>query len=735
MLSDNLWRTISCVCFASMLLASGVLAEEPNRDSFALLVGADRYPSLGARQQLEGARNDVDLMRSVLRARFNIPSNNIFTLTGWDDSEEQFAPGSQAVAQPSYANICAALDHLAALAASGKAKRVIVLMSGHGDRVPATVRDGNIEPDGMDEIFVPPDFGAWDEQRQVFGNVIYDNQIGEWLTAITEHGATAWLMFDSCHSGTMSRTVGVEETARTLGGDALGIPESAWDAALGRSRAAKAAPGERDSPRGGGELDLSETGRIIAFYAANAHEFALELPLPAGAPSGAQKRHGLLTYCVAAALERCNSAITFGELMALVRTGYSRERHNATFPTPFVEGAAQRLVFGEGTRPAVPTIRLSRVTTDTGSTQYQIDAGALSGIQVGTVLRARVATRPQSANEAAPHVRVTKVQPTYSIVRPEAPRQGARAEPLPELARCEVVKAPLGELQVPTAIIGESVPREALLSAAKRVGLERFGRIVEAVADAEVVIRLADQQAKFFVKPKKHELCSTETRAFSSFATGDTRVAASELVNRLQRVFAHRNLSQVAGQMADVGARGLRLEVLRVLPDGRTTPADGTWIVDEKVAIRVANDSEHPLEYVLFYLDDGFGITRVPMPSPSILGPGDSVELRPPLVVKNPTRAREYLVAVAAPNSTRTPQLNLHFFVQSPLELDSATPTAALPEATTRSGGESPLTRLLEAVTRGTRSTFDTNALQRSESLIAVFSWHSRSRGLPAHDR
>ena len=61
----------------------------------------------------------------------------------------------------------------------------------------------NPEPDGLDEVFLPADVGRWQEGN--LNGAIMDDQIGKWLAQMRDKGADVWIVFDCCHSGSMSR--------------------------------------------------------------------------------------------------------------------------------------------------------------------------------------------------------------------------------------------------------------------------------------------------------------------------------------------------------------------------------------------------------------------------------------------------------------------------------------------------------------------------------------------------
>src|SRR5690606_15651718 len=114
--------------------------------------------------------------------------------------------------RPTCANIEAAFERLIAKAASGS--QVVILLSGHGFRFPLPesqtepLDPNNPEPDGLDEAFLPADY-------QAGKNMILDNQIAAWLDELRGKGSHVWIVFDSCHSGTMMRG-GEWEVARTI---------------------------------------------------------------------------------------------------------------------------------------------------------------------------------------------------------------------------------------------------------------------------------------------------------------------------------------------------------------------------------------------------------------------------------------------------------------------------------------------------------------------------------------
>ena len=228
----------------------------------ALLVGCTCYPSLEEHLQLEGPGNDVALMRRLLIDHYQFPPESIVTL-----AEESL--GGQKL--PTRDNIKGEFDRLAKVARTGD--EVVILLSGHGSQQP----DDNPpeEPDGLDETFLPRDVGKWSDNTKVVERAIIDDELGVWLNAIREKGASVWLIVDSCHSGTITRGNDVEKLRQVKPED-LGVPPDALSKAeqAAREERSRGMPDQASIKLPGGASGL------VAISAAQAGEPAPELPLP-----------------------------------------------------------------------------------------------------------------------------------------------------------------------------------------------------------------------------------------------------------------------------------------------------------------------------------------------------------------------------------------------------------------------------------------------------------------------
>ena len=83
--------------------------------------------------------------------------------------------------------------------------------SGHGSQM--RDREGD-EPDGFDETIVAADSGRSPAPIRD----ITDDELNLWLRKITERTPNVTLIFDFCHSGTVTRDLFAAKTHRTAGG-------------------------------------------------------------------------------------------------------------------------------------------------------------------------------------------------------------------------------------------------------------------------------------------------------------------------------------------------------------------------------------------------------------------------------------------------------------------------------------------------------------------------------------
>jgi hypothetical protein len=215
---------LSALALAIIALTSPASA----RENFAVLIGVNAYPNFGPKNQMRGPVNDVALMQSVLRARRFAEDHILMVADG--------IPGAQA---PTRKAIVQTLADVTDKATRGDF--VYLHFSGHGSQQPENVArtDRGHKPDGMNEIFLPRDTGAWSDKDHSVANVIVDFEMNTIVTTLRNKGVFVWAVFDSCHSGSMVRGAPVDDVVfRQVDPLLLGIPRDAIEKSTQQSAAA-----------------------------------------------------------------------------------------------------------------------------------------------------------------------------------------------------------------------------------------------------------------------------------------------------------------------------------------------------------------------------------------------------------------------------------------------------------------------------------------------------------------
>ena len=154
----------------------------------ALLVGINDYKNLpkkiagrGVSSDLRGSVNDVKIMKEVLTSQYGFSPDEIRVLTDKDATRN---------------NIKQVFKKWLISGSKG-GDLVLFFFSGHGSLIPDYSRD---EKDGKDEVLCPYDFKIRGGR-----NVILDDELGNWLREL--QGREVVVIIDSCHSGTMTRSI------------------------------------------------------------------------------------------------------------------------------------------------------------------------------------------------------------------------------------------------------------------------------------------------------------------------------------------------------------------------------------------------------------------------------------------------------------------------------------------------------------------------------------------------
>ncbi len=367
-------------------------AASDDRPKWALLIGINQYPRFAPRGQLSGCVNDVEVMRQALVNSFNFPESHVAVLTDRQATRE---------------GILTAMSEL--VQRVGQDDVVVVHYSGHGSQM--TDLEGD-EPDGFDETIVPHDSGREpDENRD-----IKDDEIYLWLKDLTAKTSSVTLVFDCCHSGTITRD--------DFGGAVRWVePDLRPASQLPPSPIPLAARGDLVGGRdagGGGWLPLGDRYALISGCSRDEKSFEVE------EPEGV--RHGAMTFFLAQELSKARSGTTYRDLFEAMGP-----RVSARFPDqhPQLEGARDLEVFGSR---RIETMRFAPVTLRSAD-QVTLGLGAACGLTEGS----QWAIHPAGTKEVAPGaeplgvVALTSVQAVTSEgrllreTRPGAVQPGMRA--------------------------------------------------------------------------------------------------------------------------------------------------------------------------------------------------------------------------------------------------------------------------------------------------------------------
>ncbi|HEX8253074.1 MAG TPA: caspase family protein [Thermoanaerobaculia bacterium] len=177
------------IATTAVLAAFAITFSAEGARSRALLIGINDYTAsrlkddgrpAGGRDwaNLDGALNDVDVMRELLESSYDFKPPDVVTLKDQQATRRQ---------------IVAAIARL--IAATEKDDVVLFYYSGHGSQVR---NSRSVEEDGLDESLVPADSrrGAAD---------IRDKELRDWFNRIVDRGARLTVILDSCHSGSGAR--------------------------------------------------------------------------------------------------------------------------------------------------------------------------------------------------------------------------------------------------------------------------------------------------------------------------------------------------------------------------------------------------------------------------------------------------------------------------------------------------------------------------------------------------
>lgn len=624
-------------------------AKEP--EVFALMVGINAYAKTPGSpynaSDLHGTANDVALVKGLLTGTYGVVDDAEHIRILLDD-------------QATHAGIRQAFaEQLIEKAKAHPDATFLFYFSGHGS---LAVDDNGDEGDGYDETIVAED------SRGPGGTDIRDDEIESWLTELKLYSTNIVLIFDSCHSGTISKEPTLVARMAPVDGRPL-----------------KSSPPAKIR---GKDASIKHSGRAYSIIeGSEADEVSNEDVV--STPSGRQY-HGLLTYYLVQTLER-SPQLTYREA---VMQAASYVQKQAPSQHPQAEGDSDRLVLGGiGTRqtPFIPVIdvKQNEISVAVGEAQG-VRPGALLAVYSGTSTRlvgedgkiasaivvssdissslARLVKAPKEPVTTASKVRI--VSP-YSVAQKLAV---AIADPPPELG-----------------IVGPSPIRAALVD---RLRDDALVRVVPDVAQATMAVAIGCLDNGTFVPAEKRQSLSPvcdQVYYISprdqvgpvhgyTVSAKDEAAAVSGIADALEKIARQENLRTLANSVSPlVGALQISLIRVKVKTEGgkasieREDPvaSSGTEPMRQGEYFRfsLANTSSQDLYYSIIGLGSSGSVY--------VLGDGGSgdklqagltIRTKPPMKVGPPAGLESYVVLAT------TSPVNVRFLEQQGLDARDAGP-------------------------------------------------------------
>lgn len=613
------------------------------RENYALLIGANQYPNLEERWWLKGPANDVQLVATYLTTEAPVP----FAA----DHVTLLSDGVPGAAPPTLAAIRSAFADLTARVQPGDF--VYLHFSGHGTQAPAL--DPASELDGLDELFLPVDIGPWSNQVGTVENALVDDEIGGLIDGLRGKGANVWAVFDSCHSGTVTRsldTAGDEVRTRQLPPEALGIDPEAVETT--RSLADPRAP---EAPFDAGE----GAGSFVAFFAAQTNEVTPEKNLPKGKPG--RKPQGVFTWTLMEVLAEYPQA-TYSQIGQEVLRRYAVK--NLARSTPLFEGDLDQVAFS-GTGGA----RVAQWQAEATEAGLTIPAGSLHGLSEGAVL-AVLASAADSDAQALGFVQLTRVD-TFTATGAPVERDG---KTLPADLPKGVTLRKLDEALDFTLTVAlppaGSPPADALLSALDALTAAAGPRLAFVPADQEADLRLSvlpdsPRPDAIWVLPATG--LAEDLAATPSVSTDKPpEDLAATLADTLTTMARAQNLMKL-GAAVGAGSLEVEVELLTRTPEDRTlrplpfAPVP-TLLPEDEVHVLARNDSDGPVDVNVLYIGADWSISHW---FSGRLQPGD--ELKKGLFkISDSVLGQERMLVVVTPAKPQSPVEDLSYLAQDALD-------------------------------------------------------------------
>lgn len=649
------------------LLVSLCLATPAKAEKHALLIGVSTYPNFSQDLQLEGPANDVQLMREVLIAN-GFHKEHIRVLA---------EKATNVDGLPTRALIFGELKSIA-----DKAKTddfVYLLFGGHGTQQPTRLGKLPPEPDGLDELFLPRDAGSWDDKIGHVHNALVDEELGRAINAIRAKGAFVWAVFDSCHSGNVTRGGGESGRIRERKIDpvrSLHIPQKAMLAAVAKAQKELTKTRGGDGPIGAKSgainsgVDKAGFGGFVYYYAAQSNESTPEKDIPEGHEES--KPYGLFTYSLAQVIS-ANPGITYRQAGERILQLYAAT--NLRSPTPLFEGSGlDAPLFGQAVGDVV---RQWKVIPKNGT--FEISGGAMHQFGKGAVF-AVLPNAAASDGDVVGYVGADKVGMTYSTLV-AIPWKGVAALNADDVPRDAVVRLVDPALNLSLRVgLPEEKMSKIVGSVFEKLRKSRSdGLRIEWVAPSQAAdIRLALKDGQLWILPSDGFWTKTGDAKTPSIALNKSeRELELILAGTLQKVAKVTNLMRIAGnsQSGPIGGKlNMRLSVTRIKTGKKEEISAGTvprLAAGDKLQLVVRNDNLKAVDITVLAIDSLYGITLLyPLSSTeanrinsgsTLIMPGEG---ETPIEMDGKTGGLESIVVIAVAEQPFSTMTNLGFLAQ-----------------------------------------------------------------------
>lgn len=605
-LSPRLRRGARAFGFASLIAAFVQAAPAHAAKRFALLVGVSGYTTEGV-PPLKGTPNDVRLMWTTLQRELGYTAEDIIVLA---DNLERGADWPVAKDLPVKAAILAEIRRLRANAAAED--RVILYFAGHGTTI---ADDNDDEDDGLDEVFLPLDIKKFDEEKGVLPNALIDDEIEAELKGFK---ARVWAIFDTCHSGDITRGPANTMATRSVDPKALGMPLAFSQPKVSANRPATRSGQIVYDSRHWLPKD-SDRGSIVAFSAVGPQFKAIEREIQ----DRGGRVHGVFTHLLAEAIARQRPA-TYADLMGRLDAAYAA--FDPSMPRPSFEGNLDAPIGGEH-RPWTVTAQ---------GNDFVIGAGLLQGLRVGSVL----VLAPSREAEPIGFVEVLAVQAITSVAKPVRYRDVAA--PQARSGQGALIAVPVDvvsfKLRVarPKPVSGRSEPwmeraRAAIAEVETRARRDGGMPLEWDDNDGDVFLVLNDGAIRVLPSVGAAPRLGTRPQPVAKIGA-DVAATANSLEEALGKLLRQRNILDVAAKLVPPAfAKDLDVKVTldssdrksetQACASGRVTESGTAHTVDpradlrlthcDRIHVAIHNKSTVALDITCLYLDADGGIVKI----------------------------------------------------------------------------------------------------------------------------